>query len=56
MVRFRSLNALAAMGLKTWQNGGTSDRSQLKEDYLTDVKAVSNVGHIVRDRLGLPPA
>jgi hypothetical protein len=56
MVRFRSLNALAAKGLKAWQVGATTDRPQLKENYLADVKAVSNLGHVVRDRLGLPPA
>jgi hypothetical protein len=28
----------------------------LKNSYFADVKAVSDVGHVVRTRLGLPPA
>ncbi len=56
LAQFRTLNARAAQGLKAWQASSSSDRSQLKDAYLADVKAVSDVGHVVRSRLGLPPA
>jgi hypothetical protein len=56
LVQFRTLNARAAQGLKAWQDSSTSDRSQLKDAYFADVKAVSDLGHVVRARLGLPPA
>jgi hypothetical protein len=56
IVRFRTLNVRAEQGLKAWQQGSTSDQSQLKKNYFVDVKAVADVSHIVRTRLGLPPA
>jgi hypothetical protein len=56
ITQFRTLNARAEQGLKAWQRSSTSDRTQLKNSYFADVKAVSDVGHVVRTRLGLPPA
>jgi hypothetical protein len=56
LARFRSLNVRAGQGLKAWQEGSAASQSQLKKNYFADVKAVSDVGHIVRTRLGLPPA
>jgi hypothetical protein len=56
IAHFRILNARAQQGLKAWQGSSTSDRTQLKNNYFADVKAVSDVGHIIRTRLGLPPA
>jgi Peptidase A4 family len=54
--RFRDLDVRAADGLKAWQHGSTDSQSQLKNDYFAEVKAVSQVAHVVRSRLGLPPA
>jgi hypothetical protein len=56
IAQFRTLNARAEQGLRAWQDGSTSDQTQLKNTYFADVKAVSNVGHLIRTRLGLPPA
>jgi hypothetical protein len=56
IAQLRTLNSRAAQGLKAWQHGSASDQPQLKKNYFADVTAVSDVGHRIRARLGLPPA
>jgi hypothetical protein len=56
ITQFHTLNVRAAQGLKVWQEGSTSDRSRLQRNYFADLKAVSDIGHLIRSRLGLPPA
>jgi hypothetical protein len=54
--QFLTLNVRAAQELKAWQEGSTSDRSQLQTNFFADIKAASDVARIVRTRLGLPSA